>query len=234
MSTIGGANIVREGLVLYLDAANQKSYLSGSTVWRDLSLNNNSGSLVNGPTFDSANMGSIVFDGVNDYYSSSFFTVQSNHTIISWVNITSLNKNWIPIIEFKSGSTYRAHYYVQGDLNPFTNQIRGFGANWSTNGTDDNSSWTSENIATVEANKWTMFTGRVDGIYGDTYIDTQKSKPTKTLISYTNIGIQGFMNARPGDTLYNPGKFATLLIYNIALTDTQILQNYEALKSRYI
>lgn len=71
MSTLNGGpgNIVTNGLVLYLDAANRDSYVSGSTTWRDLSGNNNNGTLINGPTFSSSNAGSIVFDGVDDHVS---------------------------------------------------------------------------------------------------------------------------------------------------------------------
>ena len=54
------------GLILSLDAANTKSYQSGSTTWFDKSGNRKNGTLTNGPTFSSANGGSIVFDGVND------------------------------------------------------------------------------------------------------------------------------------------------------------------------
>lgn len=61
--------IVRDGLVLHLDAANTKSYASGSTTWRDLTLNGNNGTLTNGPTFSSARNGGILFDGTNDYVS---------------------------------------------------------------------------------------------------------------------------------------------------------------------
>jgi hypothetical protein len=68
MSTLNGGpgNTVTDGLVLYLDAANYLSYTSGSTTWRDLANNSFTGSLVNGPTFNSSNAGSIVFDGVDD------------------------------------------------------------------------------------------------------------------------------------------------------------------------
>jgi len=50
-----------------LDAANARSYPGSGTVWNDLSGNNNSGSLVNGPTFNSINGGNIISDGVDDY-----------------------------------------------------------------------------------------------------------------------------------------------------------------------
>lgn len=61
-----GPQIVRDGLVLYLDAGNKKSYPASGTTWTDITGNGNNGTLVNGPTFDSSNGGSIVFDGVND------------------------------------------------------------------------------------------------------------------------------------------------------------------------
>ena len=63
----GGPNVVYNGLVLYLDAANNKSYVSGSTSWNDLTSNQNVGTLTNGPTFNTGSGGSIVFDGVDDY-----------------------------------------------------------------------------------------------------------------------------------------------------------------------
>lgn len=61
--------IVSNGLVLYLDAANTKSYANQSTVWRDLTTNANNGTLTNGATFSSDNGGAIVLDGTNDYVS---------------------------------------------------------------------------------------------------------------------------------------------------------------------
>lgn len=58
MAAHGGPNIVEDGLVLYLDAANKKSYPGSGTVWKDLSGNGNDGTLTNGPTFGSTNLGS--------------------------------------------------------------------------------------------------------------------------------------------------------------------------------
>ena len=59
--------IVTDGLVLYLDAANNRSYPGSGTTWTDLSRGGNNGTLTNGPTFNGANGGSIVFDGTNDF-----------------------------------------------------------------------------------------------------------------------------------------------------------------------
>ena len=58
--------IVTDGLVLCLDAANAQSYPGTGTTWTDRSTSGNNETLTNGPTFDSANRGAIVFDGSND------------------------------------------------------------------------------------------------------------------------------------------------------------------------
>ena len=62
-----GPSIINNGLVLDLDAADKNSYIGSGTSWKDMTGNGNSGTLVNGPSFSSANGGSIVFDGVDDY-----------------------------------------------------------------------------------------------------------------------------------------------------------------------
>ena len=93
MSVIGGPNIVEDGLVLSLDAANTKSYPGSGTVWSDLSGNSNNGTLTNGPTFDSGNKGSIVFDGIDDSISvghTALLNPTLNMTISVWVNFQSL------------------------------------------------------------------------------------------------------------------------------------------------
>jgi hypothetical protein len=54
--------IVTNGLVLSLDAADKNSYPGSGTVWSDLSGNNNNNTLVATPTFSSANGGSLVFN----------------------------------------------------------------------------------------------------------------------------------------------------------------------------
>ena len=60
-------SIVTDGLVLNLDAGFVGGYPTTGTTWYDLSGNTNNGTLTNGPTFNSANSGSLVFDGIDDY-----------------------------------------------------------------------------------------------------------------------------------------------------------------------
>jgi hypothetical protein len=83
-------SIVTNGLVLYLDAANRISYVSGSTAWNDMSGFSNNGTLVNGPTFNTGDGGSIVFDGVNDYITlGTQNLISTDFTINLWFNATT-------------------------------------------------------------------------------------------------------------------------------------------------
>ena len=92
MSTAeGGGNIVTDGLVLYLDAANTKSIVSGSTTWNDLSRSNSNGRLLNGPIFDSGNGGNIVFDGSSNYVSGSITPLTSNYTVEIFFKLITFN-----------------------------------------------------------------------------------------------------------------------------------------------
>ena len=113
MSTVHGGpgNIVTSGLVLNLDAANPRSYPPpyNGTVWTDLAGTNN-GTLTNGPTFNSGDGGSIVFDGVNDGANGptgvTWFTNQS-FTIESWFKFNSsppLDQIWFSA-NLNGGST---------------------------------------------------------------------------------------------------------------------------------
>ena len=60
-------NIVTDGLMLSLDAANTKSYPGSGTTWRDISRTGATGSLVNGLIYETNNLGGIVMDGGDEY-----------------------------------------------------------------------------------------------------------------------------------------------------------------------
>ena len=95
MSLSHSPSIVTNGLVLCLDAGNTKSYNASisTTAWTDLSGRGNTGTLTNGPTYNSSNGGSIVFDGVNDYATVPAFTY-TPYCLDFWVyNNTQITAN---------------------------------------------------------------------------------------------------------------------------------------------
>ena len=95
MGVFAGPDVSESGLVLALDAGNLKSYPGSGTTWTDLSGRGNTGTLVNGVGYNGSNLGSLVFDGVDDYvqfggtarYFTSYITQQI--TIETWLYVPS-------------------------------------------------------------------------------------------------------------------------------------------------
>ena len=108
-----GKSIVTDGLILYLDAANKKSYPGSGTVWSDLSGNANTGTLTNGPTFDSSNNGSINFDGTDDLVECSSIS-STNFTNSVRMNVDSQTTNGI--ISWTVGTVRRELIFVSSNL----------------------------------------------------------------------------------------------------------------------
>jgi hypothetical protein len=231
MAFYRGPKIVTNGLVLALDAANTKSYVSGSTTWNDLSGNNNHGTLTNGPTFSSANGGSIVFDGTNDYI-DVLNSTSLNPTTISigaWFYLNSLvtNQNII-----SKGFTSIAEPFVQYtlkmlDSSPFnTIQIQA-----SIGGTRQ----TLTSATTLTTGVWYYAVGTYDGITLRMFIngiqDANTISSSGTITSY-NTPVQVGRWGTQGSQYLN-GRVATAQIYNRALSAAEIAQNYNAQKSRF-
>jgi hypothetical protein len=237
MSRYNGIRPVTNGLVFCIDPTNRQSYVSGSTLVNDLVGTTTGATLFNGPTFSTGSTSNfITFDGTNDYFDANYVHNQSNHTVITFVKLSTLNDDWIPIIEF--GSTggvlpWRAHYYIQGlDSTLFTGYKRGFGGNFF-NGTTSYEQWATPVLFETNANQWLMLTARLNGTSGDTFVNKNQSRPTTTGISYSNIPITSIGNTRLSQSYYYGGNLGLVLYYNRALTDNEIIQTYNAYQNRF-
>jgi len=80
-----GAPVVDSSLQLWLDAGQSSSYSGTGTTWTDLSGNSRTGTLTSGPTYSSANGGSIVFDGTNDYVQCTGSLTVTAATFVCWI-----------------------------------------------------------------------------------------------------------------------------------------------------
>jgi hypothetical protein len=233
-----GPNTITNGLVLSLDAANVKSYINGSTTWRDLSGNKNNATLTNGPTFDSANAGSIVFDGTNDFaLINNPATIRNqDFTVSVWINPGIQNAAVISIIDFdhatspfqgwvmqsEDATTNRYFYLAWYDGTQF--QPTGGGGFGAGKGIQIiTSAW--QNITYSKSG--TTLLGYINGsqIYSGT-----TSNGNVSYIANRNIQIGGCV-AIPGRNF--KGNMSNALIYNRALSSTEVFQNYEGQKSRY-
>ncbi len=236
--------MVTNGLVLNLDAANTKSYVSGSTTWRDLSGNNNSGSLINGPTFNSANGGSIVFDGVDDYVnviqSSTYqFTNTSAFSLSAWINVTS-SGDFNAIVSYALGSGDFRGYYLSlissASIPPIGNRVRSFVFDYY-DGTNFRGIMGADNSITFGS--WVMITATSE----TNSVNDMKVYQNGSLVSYINRGV-----ATPNSINYTglplrigsreniaflKGSVSNVQIYNRALSASEVAQNYNAQKSRF-
>jgi hypothetical protein len=234
MSFSFSPKIITDGLVLYLDAANTRSYVSGSTAWTDLSRSGNNGTLVNGPTFNGANGGSIVFDGSNGYVIST-----NNIEIIS--NQTRSIDVWF----YLNNSTARHVLCSWGAFNAGqlcnleVNQVIGANTNYPYFAGFNNDAHVAQ---TIPVNTWTNIILTYDGGNLNTatgikfYINgvsksvlfNFSSNPINTPNSKVYLGYEGAGSRNPMN-----GRIANCKIYNRALSASEVLQNYNATKTRF-
>jgi hypothetical protein len=212
--------IVTDGLVLCLDAADRNSYVSGSTTWFNVAGTNN-GTLTNGPTFNTGSGGSIVFDGVDDYVSipnSSVFTV-SEVTIAAWF---ISKKNVDNYITTKGLNSWYVGIGPAGQTSAKLSLfIEGTAGGWLQSNT------------TINQNQWyygvCTFKSNTSSIYINGVLDTSATR-TGTMSSGTDTVRIGY---RSDNLSYFLGNMTSFLLYNRALTASEVLQNYSAQKSRF-
>ena len=209
----GGPNVIYDGLVLYLDAANNKSYVSGSTSWLDLTSNQNVGTLTNGPTFNTGSGGSIVFDGVNDYLNLGNPSTLNilNFTVCAWAKSSTFT-NYQNII-FKGTTTgqYGIALNSSGD--------------WTI---QPNTGFTGDILS---LNTWNFFVGTYNGTQITAYRNGVQKQQYSIAQSYFGSIIT--VGTDTVNSRYFNGNIAQVSIYNRALSATEILQNYNSTKTRF-
>ena len=216
--------IVTDGLVLYLDVANTKSFVSGSTIWNDLTKNNYSGSLINGPIYSNTYGGSVNFDGVDDYcqynlaypYAMTVSTFGSSN-VSTWNNYAGL------------GSARRQNgYIIHNDLS--TQNVNFYML-------DQNASFIGlGGINSIEITKVNYYTISTNGSnIHKIYLNGVLNGTSTTSITRTNTPTTqpGLLGRDDSNARYNNLKIYNHTIYNRQLSDQEVLQNYNALKNRF-
>ena len=209
MSVAYNASIVTNGLVLALDAANPKSYPGSGTTWTDLSGSRNNGTLTNGPTFSSANNGSIVFDGVDDRVDTFNASSLTNITIEMWIYDTRSSGN--------------------RDILTYNGNSGSYTFNGTTFRTDGNFllSRSFAGVGNPPLNTWYRFCYVRNG---DLYINETRYTGSGSDQSYSTISLG---NTRSDINNRLNGQIAAVKIYNRVLTAAEISQNFNALRGRY-
>jgi hypothetical protein len=245
MSTVEGSrNIVTNNLILCLDAANPRSYPPpyNMTTWTDLSRNNN-GTLINGPTFNSENGGSIRCDGVNDFIevldNSSLDFGSSNFTVEYWFRklqtTSGFDNIWGPN-KWNTGVSPGTNEWILG----IGNGSVGTGNNYAFSVEVGNTAYsTGESTEILSLNTWYQLVGMREGGSLKTYLNgviKQNVSPTgfSTSSSINNIvGRNLRINNSAVNQYYTASDNSIVRIYNRALTNTEVLQNYNATRGRF-
>jgi hypothetical protein len=238
MAFANGGSIVTNGLVLALDAADRNSYVSGSTTWFDLSGNGNTGTLTNGPTFNSANGGSIVFDGTNQY-------IEVTPPISSLSNVSQFS--YSAFVNFNTKSTGNA-FFSYGASGVFTTDIL---FAWETasnvlffqiNNGADGSAYFTYNTLNTWINISVVYNGSLSGndnrlkVYNngnEVTLTFGYTIPATTASPSSPLCRLGTYASDASNAWALNGRISNTLLYNRALSTTEITQNYNNQKSRF-
>ena len=228
-------NIATQGLVLNLDAAIKGSYPGAGTTWTDVSNNGNNGTLTNGPTFSSADYGSIVFDGTDDYVDTPYTTPigLGGFSYSTWVNFTSSQIGGIVVKRIGSPTFEQLSLSIAGDSNGNTtgskfifNDVQNL-SNLRlgiTSGSYNDGRWHNVTL-TRTSTTTTMY---VEGAPTVTITSAPLNLSTATKLFVGRSGDNQTIGGVPFC-----GSIALAQVYNQALSQFQVWQNFNAYKSRY-
>lgn len=224
-------NIITDGLVLNLDATNPRSYPGTGTTWFDRSGYNNNGTLTNGPTYlQERGRGSIVFDGVDDYTSDNIqIQSNSNFSISFWIKYTDILNASRGIVSTwdTSWNGFGIASTPAGNIRSWTNDGAGGGMNWITTSTIQNV-WANLILTYTFSDKTQR--GYVNGEF-----KVLESFGTTITHSTLQIGRGGQTGSTQLSFYPNTNCYiSNVQTYNRALSQQEVLQNYNALKSRFV
>lgn len=216
-----GPKVATAGLVLCLDAANNKSYPGTGATWFDLCGNTNA-SLVASPTFASTFCGEFILNGSSQYASvSSVYNFATSNQLTAMVWAKSAVANWN---DFGFIISRRDQFIIHP--NPGTKDVACY-VNTTTGGWQavsfTPSSITVYNHYCMTYNAGALIT-YLNGVYAS------NNSVGTTLTSDT-----GVVEIGKDDTLprYLNGNIASAQLYNRALSPSEILENYNASKTRF-
>ena len=229
--------IVTTGLIMHLDAGDSLSYSGIGTTWVDLSSNLRNGTLLNGVAYSSSNLGSLVFDGVNDYINlsniSTALTNKTSFTYDTWFKCNNTSSAALKtLFSFGNNPNYSNDMLFAVTNNTILLQVNN-GADNSATCTFTSTGWSNlviiyDGTQTGNSNRLKAYiNGALTSLNFGTY--TVPSSTSST--SQSNCAI-GAYSVGPFDNFFN-GNIATAKIYNRAITGSEAIQNFNSLKTRY-
>jgi hypothetical protein len=235
MAIAYNTSIIRNGLVLYLDAANSKSYPGSGTTWTDLSGNGNNGTLTDGPTF---NTNFFTFDGLNDRVhvsspSDKFAWTPSGAGLNSisievWVKTSDsigriFSKPWNGNGEYNwwlETTNFYTRIGNQSHAPSFTSLATGV--------------WSHIVAVLNPTQKGVYKNGAIHSAFVNHSITNNTPANGNGNVNLSLMSLYPYSSGWAGDTNHAiAGDMAQFKIYNRALTAAEVQQNFEATRGRY-
>ena len=213
------------GLVLHLDAGNTVSYPGSGSTWTDLSGNGNNVTLINGPTFDSANGGSIVFDGTNDYgVTTSNIQGLSNLTKEVFIKIPTYTTSQKMILDLDVG--------IRLEISDgYFNSLFGNGSGWIYG--YDAATWIRPSFVYSANVYYHVCVTEKSGGFAKMYINGVLNSSLAIGSATTPVRQLFIARFSTGTGFELAANIPIVRLYSRELSASEVTQNFNALKSRF-
>ena len=216
--------IVTSGLTFAIDAGNLVSYGGVGTTVYDLTATSATGTLTNGPTWTYLSGGTFSFDGTDDNLNFSSYPILTNNLTLSfWFRTTVIPSGYKGIVTtWTSGQASQSSYGVQFKNDGTLEPVRPVGSNWNTITSSTNVTNGNWYHCTVVYNTSGTF------LYLNSVLNASNSA-TGNLNTPLGFRIGSDIS---GTNNWN-GSVSNVQIYNRALSESEIKQNFEAYRGRF-
>jgi len=240
MGNLYGGGIITDSLVLALDASSDRSYAGSGTTWTDLSGNGNDGTLsaevvgtvsssLNAMAFESASSDYITM-GDSPVFTFGDGVTDSPFSVNAWVYVKTLTEDNYVVSKYGSGTS-------EWRLDTQNGEVEFLMYDQTNNGSIGRYYSTA-----LSTDTWYNITGTYDGGSSESgikiYLNGVQVDDTDTT-SGTYVAMDDFSSALNIGAMTGPDRFfhgniAMTHMYSKELTSTEVLQNYNATKGRFL
>lgn len=234
--------ITTAGLVINLDAGNRASYPGSGTTWTDLTGNSRNATLINGPTFNSANGGSIQFTSASSHYAdiantanSTFDFANTTFTVDTWINLSTIGTPGTVITKALEVGGWGMQIDSAGKLYIAVKDgtTGAYPLSWVAATAFTTNTW--YNIVSIYTTNTSVGASNTATVYlnGATFSGTNSPTTSAGYGGEPAKPIQLGRRAPAASPLYINGKIAAIKIYNRGLTADEVFKNYISLRDRF-
>jgi hypothetical protein len=203
---------VTDGLALYLNAGQLISYPTTASTWYDISGNNDSGSLLNGITY---NNNALVFDGIDDNVLIESYISMSNPTTVCALINRSITSSGDQVFFGPYANGFDQWLSISNNVL----SLRGTQA-------EDINNFQIYGNTIISSSRWYFTTGIINGPTSSIYLNGNLERSATQSFNIASWGGQARIGSRGTTQFPFPGKISNIQAYNKVLTQAEILQNY--------